>query len=409
MEKDNCELLFEYLRSILYDSQIQQLDVQSLDEPFQKLGKGLAFLQQCVEEMHTYTAELSKGNLSEECPERDNSLCVNLKNLHANLKHLTWQAKQVAAGDYSQQVSYLGEFSEAFNTMTAQLKEREALLKKEAEKMQKRAEIIEEYNELLVEVTRKRKEWILVVDAETRDVVYCNKRRDEKQVDPGFCETCEYRLSFHNKILAWQDNEQYKEWELGDEEQGFYRVTTFHIEWRGRNAYAHIVADITEDKYAAEQLNSKAYYDSITGIHNRLYFEEYMQKSIEDKKDITLCYLDIDGLKAVNDKYGHNEGDSYIRSFVSIISDTFRSSDVFTRIGGDEFCIIMENACKKAMEIKLAKVSEQFAAGNEKEYRAGFSYGVVEVIGRTNTLTLEDIIRQADLEMYQCKRKNKGK
>ncbi len=56
------------------------------------------------------------------------------KNIHANLNHLTWQAKQVAKGDYSQTVSYLGEFSEAFNTMTQQLKERELKLKQEAER-----------------------------------------------------------------------------------------------------------------------------------------------------------------------------------------------------------------------------------------------------------------------------------
>ena len=54
-------------------------------------------------------------------PPRDNFLCENLKSIHANLNHLTWQAKQVAKGDYAQTVSYLGEFSEAFNTMTGQL------------------------------------------------------------------------------------------------------------------------------------------------------------------------------------------------------------------------------------------------------------------------------------------------
>ena len=144
MEKDNCELLFEYLRSILYDQQIHALDVKELDEPYQKLGKGLAFLQQAVEEMLAYTEDLSRGNLSGAYPSRDNFLCVNLKNLHANLNHLTWQAKQVASGDYSQHVSYLGEFSEAFNTMTAQLKERETQLKEEAQKVQKRAQVIEE-------------------------------------------------------------------------------------------------------------------------------------------------------------------------------------------------------------------------------------------------------------------------
>ena len=171
MEKDNCEMLFEYLKSILYDSPIRPLHVEELDAPYRKLGLGLQYLQKAVEEMQAYTKDLSQGNLSGEFPARDNFLCANLKNLHANLNHLTWQAKEVAAGDYSQHVSYLGEFSEAFNTMTAQLKEREALLKEETARVQKRAEVIEGYNELLVELTTKRNEWILVVDANSRDIV----------------------------------------------------------------------------------------------------------------------------------------------------------------------------------------------------------------------------------------------
>ena len=132
MEEKNCEILFEYLRDIIYDSENAKLDLEQLDPPFWKLGKGLQYLDKAVKEMKRYSAEISKGNLSIEAPGRDNFLCENLKNIHANLNHLTWQAKQVAKGDYSQSVSYLGEFSEAFNTMTKQLKEREEELEEEA-------------------------------------------------------------------------------------------------------------------------------------------------------------------------------------------------------------------------------------------------------------------------------------
>ena len=128
----NCTLLFEYLRSILYDPKTQPLDIDALDEPFRKLGMGLQYLDHAVEEMKEYSEALSNGTLSVTPPGRDNFLCENLKNIHANLNHLTWQAKQVAKGDYTQRVSYLGEFSEAFNSMTAQLKERETALKEEA-------------------------------------------------------------------------------------------------------------------------------------------------------------------------------------------------------------------------------------------------------------------------------------
>ena len=407
MEKDNCELLFEYLRSILYDQQIHALDVKELDEPYQKLGKGLAFLQQAVEEMLAYTEDLSRGNLSGAYPSRDNFLCVNLKNLHANLNHLTWQAKQVASGDYSQHVSYLGEFSEAFNTMTAQLKERETQLKEEAQKVQKRAQVIEEYNDLLVEMTRRRKEWIVVVDAQNRDIVYCNKRKDEKRIDPEFCEKCRHRLSFRNDILNWQDSEQYKVWEAGDEEQGYYRITTFHIEWRGQNAYAHIVVDITDEKQAANRLNSKAYMDPGTGIHNRLFFDEYMESVLEEGREVTLCYLDLDGLKYVNDHYGHNQGDNYIRSFVSLMKSSVRSTDIFARIGGDEFCVVIPEVEKETAEKKFAELLEMFVAENKEEYPVSFSYGVVEIRRIGKRMTLEEIIKTADAQMYECKRRNK--
>ena len=139
MEDKNSELLFEYLRSILYDKKIQPLDVEQLDEPFRKLGRGLQYFAKTFTETKQYAAALSRGNLSVQPPPRENFLCENLKNIHANLNHLTWQAKQVAKGDYSQTVSYLGEFSEPFNTMTQQLKERELKLKQEAE--QHRAEV----------------------------------------------------------------------------------------------------------------------------------------------------------------------------------------------------------------------------------------------------------------------------
>lgn len=64
MENRNCEMLFEYLRSILYDSTIETLDISRLDEPYRKLGRGMQFLQHAVEEMLAYSADLSR----ETCP-----------------------------------------------------------------------------------------------------------------------------------------------------------------------------------------------------------------------------------------------------------------------------------------------------------------------------------------------------
>ena len=161
MDETNCDKLFEYLRSILYDAEIEKLDIDSLDEPFRKLGMGLQFLAHAVHEMKQYTAALAAGNLSVPSPSRENFLCENLKNIHANLNHLTWQAKQVARGDYSQSVSCMGECSEAFNAMVAQLRERDAKVKEEVRLVQQNLAVVEGYNKLLLELIA-RSEDILV-------------------------------------------------------------------------------------------------------------------------------------------------------------------------------------------------------------------------------------------------------
>lgn len=406
MENNNCDLLFDYLRSILYDSKIQTLDLEVLDEPYRKLGMGLQCLQKNVEEMLRYTEDLAKGNLSGPVPSRDNFLCMNLKNIHANLNYLTWQARQVAQGDYSQHISYLGDFSESFNTMTDQLKERESRLREEAEENRNWAETVEGYMELLVELTRKRKEWILVVDANNQDILYCNKRGYEEKVDPAICGTCEYRLPIHEKVLQWKGNEQYKIWEWNDGNV-FYRCTTFDVEWRGRKAFAHIVTDTTDEEQSRQKLTDLVYRDPGTGICNLRFFREYMERQLGEGQDVTICYMDMDGLKFVNDHFGHNEGDIYIRNFVSMIQKHFRSTDIFCRVGGDEFCVILNGKCRKTAAEKLVRALQDFVSFNQKEYPVSFSYGVVEIDGAKKEQNLGDIIHQADDAMYECKRSNR--
>lgn len=409
MENKNCRILFEYLRSILYDSQIKRPELGDLEPPYERLGQGLELLHTWVEEMRVYSADLSKGCLSGAAPSEENPLCMNLKNLHASLNYLTWQAKQVAAGDYSQKVSYLGEFSEAFNTMIVQLKERENQLKAEKAEVEKQAEVLNSYNELLLELTRKQRERIIIVDVETRDIVYCNKRGVgyEEVVDKEFCKTCSHRLPFVDRILNWGEKEQPHSWEADDGNSHYFRVTTFPLEWKKRRAYAHILMDVTDEKLAARSLHDKAYHDALTGIYNRIYFDEYMDKVLREYEYVILGYLDLDCLKTVNDQYGHGEGDVYIRSFVSTVQKYFRTTDIFARIGGDEFCLILSNISKKVAEEKLTAAMMEFQGYRDKEYTHGFSFGVTEVQGMEERRTLAEIIDEVDSAMYECKRKNK--
>lgn len=405
----NCELLFEYLRGILYDSWIEQLEVGELSEPYRDLGKGLQYLQNAVNELVTYSTELSKGNLSVEFPKDYNFLCENLKNLHANLNHLTWQAQQVTKGDYSQHVAFLGEFSDAFNEMTRQLKDREEQLKEAAEKAERRAEMIEGYNELLVEMLSRRKEWLLVVDKDTSEIIYCNKRKQVGVMDGSFCATCKRRLSFQSELLKWNSHEQYKVWEMEGEADTYYRVTSFQMEWKEKSSYVHVVVDITDEKRNARNLTSQSYQDPLTGIKNRLFFEEYMGIVLRDELEATLCYLQLDGLEYVNDTFGHHEGDEYIQKFVEIVKKNFRGGDTFTRIDGDEFCVILSGNMADLINRKLAEILKEFQEEVFMKYQRSFSYGVLEVKGKENKMTVEEILELADDVLYECRSKNRAK
>lgn len=406
MENKNLELLFEYLRSILFDTHIQPLDLDLLEEPYQKLGQGLAFLQEEVEQLKAYSKDLAAGNLSCEQPPKENQLCADLKNIHAALHHLTWQANRVAQGDYSQRVSFLGSFSDAFNTMIEQLQERETFLKESAAQEQQRTKIVQGYNELLTEMTRKRKEWVLIADIQKKELLYCNKQHNIGKLDIEFCKSCPYRLPFHDEIPNWQRESDLYVWEMEHIDGMNARITTFPLEWQGSQALAHIIDDITHQANTTKELTNKAYRDAMTGVYNRAFFEEYMKKVLEERRQAILIYIDLDKLKAVNDQYGHQEGDSYILHFVHTIQKYFNPYDIFSRVGGDEFVLVLEKIQKEQAVSKIRQALLEFKECSDRQYLCSFSYGVVS-IKEDEPKSLQALLQEADTIMYECKRQNK--
>lgn len=149
-------------------------------------------------------------------------------------------------------------------------------------------------------------------------------------------------------------------------------------------------------------LNRKANIDDLTSAYNRKFAFEKIQSYIDNKLLFSLVYIDLDKLKTINDTYGHLAGDSYIISFSNVVIDNLRTEDIFARIGGDEFVVIMpqysENITKEVMDKIRNTVKNQIS----------FSYGIVEVSSK-NKLTLEEIINIADIRMYADKQNNHRK
>lgn len=375
----------------MYDSSPTQIDIHSLDPDFQKLGMGLQFLDHAIQEMKQCSTALAKGNLSEFTPSRDNFLCANLKNIHANLEHLTWQAKQVAKGDYSQHVSYMGDFSNSFNQMTEQLKEREEHFKSEAELEKKHAETVNKYNQLLLELIRQSNDDVLITDIDQSTILY----------------------SSHNKVRVEQENEIlyyfYKninnpcEWNMKDKDNRYYHIVTISMEWQDKPSFAHFIHDITQEKKEQDRLHQQAHIDALTQVGNRYYFQDEMQKVLDSKISATLCYCDLDHLKYVNDNYGHDKGDTYICDFVKILKSNIREDDIIARLGGDEFCILFKNGSIDSINLKMELINEEFSK-QASEYPQSFSFGTVYIDGNKETSLLK-ILQTADQRMYAQKRK----
>lgn len=408
---DTKELL-DYLREILFTSNeipIEGPDLKTSDPILYQLGEGLVYLAKSIECFKNYANELSMGNLSVKFPPKENLFCAPLKNLHANLNHLTWQAQQIASGDYSQHIDYLGDFSIAFNQMIVQLKEREELLKKYAHEKEVQAEQLLGYNELLINLMNGRKEWIFVFNPDKKELLYCNKipyvLGENDYTNMTSQPQVKYFLNLIKKAGKLIGSKEIYE----PTNHLSYFISSFQLEWRGTPGTAYIIEDITKEREDEKRLSDLAYKDTFTGIYNRRYLMEQMEHLLKIGAAFSFSYIDINHLKTVNDTYGHAEGDKYIMAIVDLIKNGIRDTDIFARIGGDEFVILLLK-CPKDQAIK--KMERLYNSAAELShttlpYDVSFSYGIIEVHSDGGELTAESIISSADSAMYQFKESTK--
>jgi diguanylate cyclase (GGDEF)-like protein len=157
------------------------------------------------------------------------------------------------------------------------------------------------------------------------------------------------------------------------------------------------------------QLEQLAQTDPLTTAFNRHAFYNFVQKQ-HDEKSIRgcVCVLDIDGLKPINDIYGHSIGDLAIRSVATEIRALIRADDLLFRWGGDEFFVIMIGMNLELADLRFATLDASLMNlkfhGLEEKISVGVSYGIAEF---NHASELEDAIAEADAEMYKQKTEHK--
>lgn len=171
-----------------------------------------------------------------------------------------------------------------------------------------------------------------------------------------------------------------------------------------------IARDITERKRVEEELRILATTDALTGFLNRgfglLLFGKQLQMAKRNNSKLSICYIDVDGLKDVNDTYGHQEGDEVLRLISRFIRETLRKADIISRLGGDEFLLILPQcSADKAVLVweRIAEKVDTYNARKMKPYTIRLSRGFAEY-DPLDEKSVDQLIAVADQEMYKNKR-----
>ncbi len=158
------------------------------------------------------------------------------------------------------------------------------------------------------------------------------------------------------------------------------------------------------------KLFSLSIIDDLTGLYNRRGFlilaEQQMKLAHRAKKGLLLFLADLDGLKQVNDTYGHPQGDMALRFAAEILQKTFRKSDIIARLGGDEFAMVAIEADLAAAEIlntRLKQNLDEFNRSRSGSFSLSLSVGFSHFDAQ-NKAFVEQLISQADTSLYEQKR-----
>lgn len=173
--------------------------------------------------------------------------------------------------------------------------------------------------------------------------------------------------------------------------------------------FSYILAHL---KQAHDHERYMARTDSLTGVANRRYFHELadieLKRSQRYGRPFTVAYVDIDDFKKINDDFGHNTGDELLSRFCELITGELRSTDIFARVGGDEFVIILtETGDESSARVLMDRILKSLlSAMDDKGWSVTFSIGVATFVNIPSST--DELVNVPDLLMYDVKTSGKN-
>ncbi len=186
--------------------------------------------------------------------------------------------------------------------------------------------------------------------------------------------------------------------------------TVASIQYKGRRASLGNFMDIQALKQTEDKLRFLSMHDPLTGLYNRMYFEEEMKRLQSSRcYPIGLVVCDIDGLKLVNDTLGHDFGDRLLVAASDVMRKSFRESDVIARVGGDEFAILLPNAPPLAVENACLRITDTVNEYNTNQKVPPLSMSSGSAVSMVLPTNMMDLFREADNNMYREKQVRRQK
>ncbi|WP_417798179.1 EAL domain-containing protein [Terasakiella pusilla] len=240
----------------------------------------------------------------------------------------------------------------------------------------------------------------------------------EKEVlgkDPGFLSSGRHDKHFYN--LMWQQLSESGRWQgeiwnrrkNGDIYAEWLSISAVYDQDQTVTQYVAVFSDITKRKKDEELIRHQANYDALTNLPNRNLFTDRLSRSMvrakRQKSQVALMFLDLDRFKWVNDTLGHNIGDMLLQEAGSRILNCVRESDTVSRLGGDEFTIVLPDLqnthdVEKVARKVLETLAEPFNISGHEIFVSG-SVGIT--IYPDDGKELELLLRNADTAMYRAK------
>jgi len=175
-----------------------------------------------------------------------------------------------------------------------------------------------------------------------------------------------------------------------------------------RRVVVGVARDVTAERNRARQLEVQATTDALTGAYNRRQLEVLLAQAIRiarrQKTTGAFIFMDVDGFKAINDSFGHEEGDRVLKQVTTVLHDNLRESDVVARIGGDEFGVVLAGSDAPSASVKAERLAVALngigVGGLEEGIYVSIGLAVFPVKGEQ----AKDVIKHADAAMYRAKR-----